>query len=137
MFSTSGDNRRDAYQAGLGQVCKQANHTSPLTGFLMNFADIFVNLDREHLRLTMYGTKSADVQRALQNPAGNVEALMALLSPAAEPYLEQMAQQSMALTKQRFGHNISLFIPMYLSNLCANECDYCGFTMSIKSNEKY
>jgi 2-iminoacetate synthase len=102
----------------------------------MNFADIFADLDKEHLRLTMYGSTSADVERALQQPAGDVKALMALLSPAAEPYLEKMAQQAMQSTQKRFGHNISLFIPMYLSNLCANECDYCGFTMSNKIKRK-
>ena len=42
----------------------------------------------------------------------------------------------MELARRRFGHNISLFIPMYLSNLCANECDYCGFTMSNKIKRK-
>lgn len=102
----------------------------------MNFADKFADLDRDHLRLTTYGTSSADVERALRQPSANVHALMALLSPAAEPYLEQMAQHAMQLTKQRFGHNINLFIPMYLSNLCANECDYCGFTMSNKIKRK-
>ncbi|MFQ3189312.1 MAG: 2-iminoacetate synthase [Paraglaciecola sp.] len=61
---------------------------------------------------------------------------MALLSSAAEPYLKQMAQQAMEITRRRFGHNISLFIHMYLSNLCANECDYCGFTMSNKIKRK-
>jgi 2-iminoacetate synthase len=102
----------------------------------MNFADIFTDLDREDLRLSMYGTTNVDVERALQQPVSDIKALMALLSPAAEPYLEIMAQQAMDLTRRRFGHNISLFIPMYLSNLCANECDYCGFTMSNKIKRK-
>jgi 2-iminoacetate synthase len=102
----------------------------------MNFADIFADLDREDLRLTIYGTTDVDVERALQHPAGDIKALMALLSPAAEPYLEIMAQQAMEITRRRFGHNISLFIPMYLYNLCANESDYCGFTMSNKIKRK-
>lgn len=106
----------------------------------MSFVDIFAALDRDHLLMSSYNTTSADEERILQQPSaqtrGNVNALMAMLSPAAEPYLEKMAQQASRLTKQRFGHNISLFIPMYLSNLCANECDYCGFTMSNKIKRK-
>jgi 2-iminoacetate synthase len=120
----------------------QKRQTIPvhLRGFYMSFVDIFANLDRDHLLMSLYSTTSADVERILHQPSeqtrGDVNALMAMLSPAAEPYLEQMAQQASNLTKQRFGHNISLFIPMYLSNLCANECDYCGFTMSNKIKRK-
>lgn len=102
----------------------------------MSFAEVFSGIDRDDLRLSMYSTSALDVQRALLNPSGNLSSLMALLSPAAEPFIEQMAQQAMRLTQKRFGHNISLFIPLYLSNLCANECDYCGFTMSNKIKRK-
>jgi 2-iminoacetate synthase len=106
----------------------------------MSFVDIFTNLDRDHLLTSIYAANSADVERVLQQTSekisGDVDSLLTLLSPAAEPYLEQMAQRASKLTKQRFGHNISLFIPMYLSNLCANECDYCGFTMSNKIKRK-
>jgi 2-iminoacetate synthase len=47
-----------------------------------------------------------------------------------------MAQQAIELTRRRFGHDINLFIPMYLSNLCANKLDYCGFIMSNKIRRK-
>lgn len=102
----------------------------------MHFEQVFAGIDREHLRLAMYSSTAAQVERALQRPTGDVQALMALLSPAAQPYIEQMAQQAAHLTQQRFGHNISLFIPLYLSNLCANECDYCGFKLSNKIKRK-
>ena len=102
----------------------------------MHFEQVFSGLDREHLRLAMYSSTAAQVERALQRPSGDLQALMALLSPAAQPYIEHMAQQAARLTRQRFGHNINLFVPLYLSNLCANECDYCGFTMSNKIKRK-
>ncbi|NMS31936.1 radical SAM protein, partial [Vibrio parahaemolyticus] len=51
------------------------------------------------------------------------------ISPAAEAYLEQMAQLSYSATRKRFGNTMSLYIPLYLSNLCANACTYCGFSM--------
>ncbi|MDP4536773.1 2-iminoacetate synthase ThiH [Alkalimonas collagenimarina] len=56
----------------------------------------------------------------------------ALLSPAAEPLLVELATTAQQLTRQRFGHTQQLFAPLYLSNLCANECSYCGFSMSQK-----
>ena len=52
---------------------------------------------------------------------------MALISPAAAPYLEQMAQLSRSLTEQRFGNTVSMYIPMYITNSCTNSCVYCGF----------
>jgi 2-iminoacetate synthase len=51
-----------------------------------------------------------------------------LISPAAGAGLEEMARRSQALTRQRFGHVIRLFAPLYLSNECVNNCKYCGFS---------
>jgi 2-iminoacetate synthase len=51
-----------------------------------------------------------------------------LVSPAAEPYLEQIAQRANRITEQRFGRTISMFAPLYLSNFCTNSCRYCGFS---------
>ena len=50
--------------------------------------------------------------------------------------LEPLATRSQELTRQRFGNTLSLFIPLYLSNLCANECSYCGFSMSNRLRRK-
>lgn len=50
-----------------------------------------------------------------------------LLSPSASAYLEPMARKAQQLTRQFFGRTIQLFIPLYISNYCANECVYCGF----------
>lgn len=68
-----------------------------------------------------------DVQRALTATNPDVEHFMALISPAAEPFLEQMAARSRQLTLQRFGRTMSMYIPMYITNSCANSCVYCGF----------
>ena len=62
---------------------------------------------------------------------GGIEDLIALLSAiAAEHYLEEMAQLSYRITRNRFGQTLRLFAPMYLSNECNNICDYCGFSMN-------
>lgn len=52
---------------------------------------------------------------------------MVLISPAAEPFLEEMAALSRRFTEEKFGRTVSLYIPMYVSNACANACVYCGF----------
>jgi 2-iminoacetate synthase len=71
-----------------------------------------------------------DVLRALSKSKLDVADFAALISPAAEPYLLEMVAKSERLTLQRFGNTVSLFAPLYLSNTCANECTYCGFSMS-------
>ena len=82
------------------------------------------------LSFQFYSKTDADVQRALAKPKRNLEDFKALISPAAEPYLEQMAQHSYALTRKRFGNTVSfLYSTLNLSNLCANACTYCGFSM--------
>lgn len=71
-----------------------------------------------------------DVEFALAKPTGrlDLEDFMALISPAAAPYIEAMAQRSHQLTVERFGRVQQLYAPMYLSNVCSNVCTYCGFS---------
>ncbi len=71
----------------------------------------------------------SDVEGALAGPAGlyRLDKLTALISPAAEDYLEQIARAARQLTIQRFGRTIKLYAPLYLSNHCVNSCLYCGF----------
>lgn len=74
----------------------------------------------------------ADVRRALSKEHCSVDDFMALISPAAAPYLEQMARLSKKYTEERFGKTVSMFIPLYLTNSCTNSCVYCGFHVSNK-----
>lgn len=68
-----------------------------------------------------------DVKRALEAERLSLEDFKALLSPAALPFLEEMAQRAQKETKRYFGDNIYVFTPLYLSNYCENYCIYCGF----------
>ncbi|MDE6087388.1 MAG: radical SAM protein, partial [Oscillospiraceae bacterium] len=68
-----------------------------------------------------------DVQRALQHETKSVADLKAMLSPAAEPFLEQMAEQARIETRKHFGNTVYLFTPLYIANYCENYCVYCGF----------
>ncbi|MCR5142579.1 MAG: 2-iminoacetate synthase ThiH [Ruminococcus sp.] len=68
-----------------------------------------------------------DVSRALQKTTIGVEEFKALLSPAAEPFLEQMAERARIETRKHFGNTVYLFTPLYIANYCENYCVYCGF----------
>lgn len=94
----------------------------------MSFKDIFDQFEWDNIKERIYKKSSRDVETAL-NKTGvrNPDDFMALLSPAAEPYLEDMANLSRSLTRKRFGKTLQLYIPLYLSNKCSNNCVYCGF----------
>lgn len=68
-----------------------------------------------------------DVRCALEHVTCTVEDFKALLSPAAEPFLEQMAQRARMETSKHFGNTVYLFTPLYIANYCENYCVYCGF----------
>ncbi|MEG3132002.1 2-iminoacetate synthase ThiH [Rouxiella sp. T17] len=100
------------------------------------FQDHWKTLDWDDISLRINSKTAADVERALNAPRVTREDFMALISPAAQAYLEPMAQKAQQLTRQRFGNTVGFFAPLYLSNLCANECTYCGFSMSNKIKRK-
>ena len=70
---------------------------------------------------------AADVERALAHETCSIEDFKALLSPAAAPYLEQMARRAELETQRHFGNTVYLFTPLYIANYCQNYCVYCGF----------
>ena len=94
------------------------------------FSHVLESLDWQAMTQAWQSKTAQDVESALSKTTLTVEDFMALISPAAESYLLDMVAKSEALTQQRFGNVISLFAPLYLSNTCANECTYCGFSMS-------
>ncbi len=69
----------------------------------------------------------ADVLHALEKQTLQPEDLKALLSPAAEPFLERMAERARIETRKHFGNTVYLFTPLYIANYCENYCVYCGF----------
>lgn len=94
------------------------------------FSEFVENADWQSVTRSHEEKTEQDVLRALGKNKLNVDDFTALISPAAEPYLLEMVDKSEKLTLQRFGNILSLFAPLYLSNTCANECTYCGFSMS-------
>ncbi len=96
----------------------------------MSFVELWRQHDFTAVGAAVAGRSAADVERALGRARSGLtlDDFGALLSPAAAPYLERMAQLSHQLTVERFGHTMQLFAPLYLSNVCANVCTYCGFS---------
>ena len=70
---------------------------------------------------------AADIERALSHETCSIEDFKAFLSPAAAPYLEQMARKAEEITKNHFGNTVYIFTPLYIANYCQNYCIYCGF----------
>jgi 2-iminoacetate synthase len=73
-----------------------------------------------------------DVRRALVKSHLSPEDYAAVLSPAAEPFLEEMAQKAKQETRKHFGNSVCLFTPLYIANYCENQCVYCGFNCTNK-----
>ena len=101
-----------------------------------SFWDVFQTCNWDETKQSIYAKTSADVERALENSKRNLEDFKALISPAAAPFLEQMAQISQNLTLKRFGKVIQMYVPLYLSNECNNICTYCGFSYENKVRRK-
>lgn len=93
----------------------------------MSFYPLFAECAAAPLNERCASVSEADVLRALHRTTPGFDDFLALMSPAATPFLEEMAGKSSQLTNQHFGRTIHLFTPLYLSSYCANHCVYCGF----------
>jgi len=91
------------------------------------FSDEIKRYDWEDTTRAINSKTARDVEIALSKEHLNIDDFMALISPAADPYIENMAQLSHKYTMERFGKTISMYIPLYVSNACSNYCVYCGF----------
>ena len=105
---------------------------------VMTYRDGMDQLDPATLNTVLDAVKAydpdsytaADVEAALAHDECTLDDFKALLSPAAEPYIEEMAHKAQAITRARFGNSVSLFTPLYIANYCENGCIYCGFNCS-------
>ncbi len=103
------------------------NHMEYLPGMEQIQSDVCekVMTQMEGYDHSVYTAK--DVCAALEHETCSIEDFKALLSPAAEPFLEQMAQKARLETSKHFGNTVYLFTPLYIANYCENYCVYCGF----------
>lgn len=103
------------------------NHMEYLPGMEIINSDVCSHV-MEHMNSydpSVYTAK--DVRAALEHDTCSIEDFKALLSPAAEPFLEEMAQRARRETGKHFGNTVYLFTPLYIANYCENYCVYCGF----------
>ena len=104
------------------------------------FADLLAATPPEAVARWVANADAAAVRRALNASAtSRVEPrdLAALLSPAAEPFLEELAQRAHRTGMQRHGRVVTFYVPLYLSNHCVNFCVYCGFKKGVKSIRRH
>lgn len=94
---------------------------------MSGFADIHAAHPFARVAARIQAATPAEVERALSAEQVDLDGLAALLSPAAGDRLEELARRARALTLRRFGRVVSLYAPLYLSNVCRNACVYCGF----------
>ncbi|MBN1441298.1 MAG: 2-iminoacetate synthase ThiH [Planctomycetes bacterium] len=95
----------------------------------MSFREHLLELPVDALVARARDASEAEVARALAAERRDLFDVAALLSPAAEPFLEEMARLAHRITVQRFGRTIQLYAPLYVSNECVESCTYCSFAI--------
>lgn len=108
---------------------KTATHGTANTTFhYPPFSEVLAYTDFAALQLVT--ADKTRVVQALYAKTPDLTDLAVLLSPQAKLMLPELIARAAELTRQHFGAARQLFAPLYMSNLCANECTYCGFSLS-------
>lgn len=105
----------------------RTNHLEYMSGMEQISSDIMDKVLSEMNSYDYSRYTAKDVKKALEHDTCTIEDFKALLSPAAEPFLEQMAAKAKAETSKHFGNTVYMFTPLYIANYCENYCVYCGF----------
>lgn len=103
------------------------SHMEYLPGMEQIESDVCANVLGQMRSYDYLQYTAKDVRAALEHETCSIEDFKALLSPAAEPFLEEMAQRARLETSRHFGNTVYLFTPLYIANYCENYCVYCGF----------
>lgn len=103
------------------------NHMEYLPGMEKIESEVCKNVIEQMQSYDYSKYTAKDVKAALEHETCSIEDFKALLSPAAEPFLEKMAQRARLETSKHFGNTVYLFTPLYIANYCENYCVYCGF----------
>ncbi len=105
----------------------RTNHMEYMPGMEQIKSDVMQTV-MEHMKSYNPDDYTArDVRAALSHDTCTIDDFKALLSPAAQPFLEQMAQRAQIETQKHFGNTVYIFTPLYIANYCENYCVYCGF----------
>lgn len=107
---------------------------------MRKFTELLLEWPREKVLAALEQATTADVENALALVTSRGLApldYLCLLSQAAAPLLEEMAQVSHGLTGQNFGNAVNIFTPLYISDFCNNQCVYCGFNARNKQKRRH
>ena len=105
----------------------RSNHMEYMDGMEIIDSDVCKNVMSHFHSYNYTKYTEKDVKAALEHDVCSIEDFKALLSPAAEPFLEKMAQKARLETSRHFGNTVYIFTPIYIANYCENYCVYCGF----------
>ena len=106
---------------------KKTNHMEYMEGMEVIDSDIMEEVIASMEEYDCMAYSKEDVLAALKKDRLSPKDFGALLSPAAAPFLEEMAKRAKLETAKHFGNSVYLFTPIYISNYCENYCVYCGF----------
>ena len=102
----------------------------------MSFYQKYLEIEKIDFESIVSKTKESDIKNILNKNKLDYQDFIALLSPAADSYLEEMAHKAHQLTIKNFGPVLILYMPLYLSNYCINHCTYCGFSVDNQMERK-
>ena len=114
----------------------RTNHMEYMEGMEQIKSDVMDKVMTEMYSYDPDRYTAEDVRRALYAETCTVEDFKALLSPAAAPFLEEMAERAKMETSKHFGNTVYIFTPLYIANYCENYCIYCGFNCYNDINRK-
>jgi 2-iminoacetate synthase len=108
-------------------MLKRTNHMEYMEGMEALDSDIITQVISKMDSYHYHSYTEEEVLKALRHDVRTPEDFAALLSPAALPYIEEMARVAQQETKKHFGDAVYMFTPIYIANYCENYCVYCGF----------
>ena len=79
------------------------------------------------------GRIRAALQKARELKGLDMADVAALCHIAAPEQIEELFATARSVKEQIYGHRMVLFAPLYISNVCGNECTYCAFRASNKA----
>ena len=86
--------------------------------------DFINNTKADKVRVREVISKSLDKQRL------TLEETAVLVNATDADLVEEIKEGARELKKRVYGNRIVLFAPLYVGNLCTNNCKYCGFRTS-------
>ena len=105
----------------------KTNHMEYQPGMEQTSSEIMDKVLKEVAEYDYSIYTASDVRRVLSKETIDKDDVKVLLSPVAEPFLEEMAHKAQTETRKHFGNSICMFTPLYIANYCENQCVYCGF----------